>query len=86
MNIPIRRACLKLLAALLALLALLAGSSGSAWAATPPWPDVSFTYIATRESLPKVLAGFGQTFGLRIQLSPAAQAHDAMVDLSLIHI
>ncbi len=77
MNTPIRRACLKLFAALLA---LLAGSSGSVWAAPPPWPDVSFTYIATRESLPKVLAGFGQTFGLRVQLSPSAQAHEAMVD------
>ena len=77
MNIPIRRACLKLL---VALLALLAGSSGGAWAATPPWPDVSFTYIATRESLPKVLAGFGQTFGLHVQLSPSAQAHEAVVD------
>ena len=72
-----RRACLKLLAAMLA---LLAGSTGSAWAAPPPWPEVSFTYIANREPLQKVLAGFGQTFGLRVQLSATAQLHDAVVD------
>lgn len=58
----------------------LAASLSMAEASTPPWPEVSFTHIAVRDPLSKVITDFGQTFGLQVSLSPAVLAHDARVD------
>lgn len=60
-------------------LALL-GATGAGHAAPPPWPEVSFTYIANNERLAKVLGAFGQTFGLQVEPSAAVQAHPGLVD------
>ncbi|RYZ12660.1 MAG: EscC/YscC/HrcC family type III secretion system outer membrane ring protein [Comamonadaceae bacterium] len=60
-------------------LALLA-TTGVGRAAPPPWPEVSFTYIASNERLAKVLGAFGQTFGLQVEPSAAVQAHPGLVD------
>lgn len=62
------------------LAALLAGSAACAGAATPPWPEASFTYMGGSTRLKKVLHSFGQTFGLKVALSPGAEENDAPVD------
>lgn len=43
-------------------------------AAAAPWQEVTFTYIASNQELPKVLSSFSRTFGLELQLSSAVSA------------
>jgi type III secretion protein C len=54
--------------------------TGMGWASPPPWPDASFTYIASHEKVSQVFIGFSRTFGLQIQLTRAAQDDPAMVN------
>ena len=62
------------------LVTTLAFSVAWAGAATPPWPEASFTYMGGSTRLKKVLNSFGQTFGLKVALSPGAEGYDAPVD------
>ncbi len=41
-------------------------------AATPPWPEASFTYLADKQELPQLLGAFARSFGLELSLSEAA--------------
>jgi type III secretion protein C len=41
-------------------------------AATPPWPEASFTYLADKQELPQLLGSFARSFGLELSLSEAA--------------
>lgn len=45
-----------------------------AQAATPPWPDASFTFMADRQELSQVLESFARSFGLELSMSEAAAA------------
>lgn len=74
MTIRPHRLCIPLLAALLAL------QPGTADPAPPPWPEASFTYLAARERLPKVLSAFGQAFGLQVHTTTAVDTEDTRVD------
>jgi type III secretion protein C len=49
-------------------------------AAPPPWPEVSFTYIATKDRLPKVLDAFGRAFGIQVETTAAIEAQTTLVD------
>lgn len=55
-------------------------AAACAGAATPPWPEASFTYMGGSTRLKKVLNSFGQTFGLKVALSAGAEENDAPVD------
>ncbi|WP_142848256.1 type III secretion system outer membrane ring subunit SctC [Telmatospirillum sp. J64-1] len=50
---------------------LLSSMATTAQAAPPPWPNTSYAYHATGESIRQVLETFGRSFGVRTQVSPA---------------
>ncbi len=49
-------------------------------AASVPWPDASFTYIADKQELPDVLGSFCRNFGLELQASAAVLARSDRVN------
>lgn len=66
-------------------LALLAATlfGSAAQAAPPPWPEVSFSYLARNHRLAGVLNSFGRSFGLRVQASAAIEEGGQLVDGTL---
>lgn len=64
------------------LLAWLCWAGATPWvsAASVPWPDASFTYIADKQELPDVLASFSRNFGLELQASAAVMARSERVN------
>ena len=60
---------------------LLFGST--AQAAPPPWPEVSFSYMARNHRLSAVLSSFGRSFGLRVQSSASIEEGPQLVDGTL---
>lgn len=67
--------CFMLLAALL--------PCRDAGAATAPWPEVSFSYMARSHRLAGVLGSFGRSFGVRVQVSDLIEASEQRVDGTL---
>ena len=65
---------------LLLALVCLWGAGVPAQAAPPPWPESSFTYIATNQKLSDVLTRFSRSFGIEVRLTPAVQASTALVN------
>ena len=55
----------------------------AAQAAPPPWPEVSFSYMARNHRLAGVLTSFGRSFGLRVQPSAAIEEGGLLVDGTL---
>jgi type III secretion protein C len=43
-------------------------------AATPPWPEASFTFLADKQEIAQVLGSFSRSFGLELSMSEAAAA------------
>jgi type III secretion protein C len=66
-------------------LALLATTlfGSAAQAAPPPWPEVSFSYMARSHRLDGVLNSFGRSFGLRVQASASIEESGLLVDGTL---
>ena len=68
---PLRQAIV--LSLLMTLMALAPGCFAAGAAA--PWPQVSFSYLASQEKLPRALMEFGRTFGLRMELTQEVADH-----------
>lgn len=67
---------LRTLASGLALAAMLAWAPLPCNAAVPaPWPAVTFSYLANNETVERVLAEFGRTFGLRVECTQGVNDH-----------
>jgi len=66
-------------------LALLAATlfGSAAQAGPPPWPEVSYSYLARSHRLAAVLNSFGRSFGLRVQASAAVEEGGQLVDGTL---